>query len=69
MVERENYTIVDYICANVVDGDWANALYSILPILLFTVHISHKHVSYELLFGLPAQWGPIVLQRKVCIIF
>ena len=59
-VERLNYTIGDYIRCNLEDNNnWIEALFNIQPVLRFSFHKSIGASPFELLTGLPANWGPL----------
>eukprot|EP00834_Sanchytrium_tribonematis_P004556 NODE_231_length_12072_cov_0.605780.p1 type:complete len:264 gc:universal NODE_231_length_12072_cov_0.605780:268-1059(+) len=56
-VERLNLTILDYVRANIFDDNWLESLNKILPVLRFSYRRSIDTSTYELSFGLKAEWG------------
>ena len=62
VAERLNRTIMDYLRAVVKEkgaNNWVDVVPDVSQVLRFSKHSSTKAVPYEVLFGLPANWGPI----------
>eukprot|EP00834_Sanchytrium_tribonematis_P003463 NODE_133_length_16612_cov_1.402531.p8 type:complete len:137 gc:universal NODE_133_length_16612_cov_1.402531:16099-16509(+) len=55
---------MEFIRVNMAEN-WVGALPKALQVMRFTKHRAHGQISFELLYELPAMWGPIQSGREV----
>ena len=59
-MERANQTELDYVRVNPKDKDnWIDVMHVVEKVMRFSMHRSTGCVPYEVLYGLPVQWGPL----------